>query len=209
MGIFFQGILSEAYQFQKWFYGLQFFFRSQVGMDPQRLLDDPPYVHPWIQRGVGILKHHLNLLPFLSLHPGSHLLPHKGDGSLCRIVQADDQFPESGLAASGLSHYSQRLAFPQLEAYIVRGLHIPQNLGKEKAFPHRKISFDPFYFQNHIALTHGLPPLLNVRLSDSEPLCLPARSEEVLLSGSGHRTDCSGRQTGTGSPDMQTPVPGL
>ena len=138
-------------------------------VDVQRLADDVLHRHAGVQRGVGVLKHHLHLLAVgqhIFLHLGAqhrlavgvHLqaavlvilfaavkqhLAVKSDSAGSGIVQLEQRAAHGGLAAAGFAHQTQRFAGTDGKGNIIHGL---QRRGAEQAGLDGEILFEVLNF---------------------------------------------------------------
>ena len=92
-------------------------FRHDV-MDAHGLADDLPDGHARIERGVGILEDHLHLLAYaghLGARERGEVRAGEQDLAAGRIVEAEHEAAERGLAAAGLADDCERLAAAHVE----------------------------------------------------------------------------------------------
>ena len=94
-----------------------------------------------MQRGVGILKHHLDLAaqhPHVGRGKGVDVLPAKERLSLGRLDQSQDAAPERGLAAARFTDQSQRFACCQVEGYARDSVYLADGAFDQQAALDRK-----------------------------------------------------------------------
>ena len=94
------------------------FFRRGMAMHPQRLGQDLPHPHARIERGEGVLKHHLQPWP----QRAQRLAPQRGDvltlkADIASIggMQPGDQPGQGGFAAAAFADNAQALAPRQMQ----------------------------------------------------------------------------------------------
>jgi len=114
--------------------------------DRQRLGDDRGHPLPWIERGVGILEHHLEpppprpqLAPF---EPGQ-ILAGEDDAAGRGLDQPHSAAAESRFAAPRLAHQGQTFACCHFQVHPVEGAQ-GADAALQGAPPHRIIFAQPF-----------------------------------------------------------------
>jgi hypothetical protein len=108
-----------------------------VRVDLERLADDVADRHPWVQRGVGVLQHDLDVpsqLPEpLPVHREDVLaLEQRLPGG--RLLEPHQELRQGGLPAARLTHEPERLATVQVERDTVDGLHVAHRLLEDDTF---------------------------------------------------------------------------
>ena len=93
----------------------------------QRLRNDVKHAHPGVQRGIGVLKNHLDIGPdHVQLFPGhfGDLMSFKVDLTAGFFQQPDNGVAGGGFSAAGLAHDTQRLTRTDRKADIIYSPHI-------------------------------------------------------------------------------------
>ena len=95
---------------------------AHIGVDNQGLLDQLGDTHPGVQTARRILEDHLHVLAqgtHLVLADFGDLLALEPDLAAVRHQQVVDDPARGALAAAGLTHDGERLAFKHVKAYVV------------------------------------------------------------------------------------------
>ena len=134
-------------------------------VDVQALADNIADGHARVQAGVGVLEHDLHAAAVGQHVDGDFLLFVKqhfavvDDGATGGLIQAQQRAAGRGLAAAGLAHQAQRLAFADGKADVVDGLHIALVFAKAAG---REILLQMLDFDQVLLLAHSaLPPFSN------------------------------------------------
>ncbi len=128
--------------------------RGHLGVDVERLPDDVAHRHTGVQRGVGVLEHHLDVpADRLQRAPGQlgDVLALVEDLAGGRLLQHHQQLGDRGLAASGLAHYAERLALEEVEGDAVDRLDRPDLLLEEDALGEREVLDQVAHLQDRLA----------------------------------------------------------
>ena len=133
----------KAYQLHKAYYLIPAFLA--VGAEVvyvERFADYVLGSHAGIQRGIGVLEHHLHLGAHLMNVLFCDFLALKAHGAAGGVVQVKQRAAYGGLAAAGLTYKTQCLAGLYAEGYVVNGLerHVLE------AGAHLEILFQMFNF---------------------------------------------------------------
>ena len=135
------------------------FARTAIGrelVDHQRLADDRPDRHPWIQRCVRVLEDDLHLLAEgaqRALVERGDVLALEGDFARGRLDQSQDRAAGGGFAAAGLAHEPQRLAGHDVERHVVHRVHA-RHLAREQAATDREVLLEVANLEER--LWHGV-----------------------------------------------------
>src|SRR5829696_649219 len=90
----------------------------------QRFADDRAGREAWVERGIGILEHELDLAPVPPHRPRievRHVGAAEQDAAAGRLEQLHHHLAEGGFAAAGFADNAERLAAPDVEADAVDG----------------------------------------------------------------------------------------
>jgi hypothetical protein len=113
----------QADQFQHPGHPLRPFAALTDAMDDQRLGQRVADPHRRAQRGERVLEHILNLAPQgLPVGAAVDRLAAIGNGTACRLLDANHDTGDRGLAGAGLSHQSDNLAGLERQADVVDGV---------------------------------------------------------------------------------------
>src|SRR5918995_5978605 len=118
---------------------------SGEAMGPHRLADDPADAVARIERGEGVLEDDLHAAPEgteLAFAAVSDVLAVEDDAARGRLVEPQDRAPDRRLAASRLTHQSERLAAPDLERHVVDGLNVADVAIQEDPALDRKVDLE-------------------------------------------------------------------
>ena len=98
--------------------------------------------HAWVERGVRVLKNHLEIgtcgAQFLAAHVGEGSAA-EGDGAGGRLDELQDGAAEGGFAAAGLADEAKHFALGQAQRHAVHCLDRAGDFAEQNPFLHREV----------------------------------------------------------------------